>query len=113
MIRVTEMPDNVAILAITEPRLTAAAAPEFKQQVLAQVEAGHTRLVLDLSAVSFIDSTGLGALVGILKRVGNRGDVTVCALQPAAAQMFRLTRMDKVFRIFRTADEAANALAAG
>ena len=113
MIRTTEMPDNVAILEITQARLTAVAAPEFKQQVLAQIEAGHTRLVLDLSNVSFIDSTGLGALVGILKRIGNRGDVTISGLQPAPAQMFRLTRMDKVFRIFRTSGEAASALASG
>ncbi len=71
-----------------------------------EIEAGRSRLVLDLGKVSFIDSTGLGALVGLLKRVGMRGELVVCGVQPSVEQMFRLTRMDRVFRIFRTADEA-------
>ncbi|MDB5541000.1 MAG: anti-sigma factor antagonist [Devosia sp.] len=110
MIRVNHRSGGVLVLAVTETRLTAAVAPQFKQLVLDQIEAGNTRLVLDLSEVGFIDSTGLGAMVGILKRVGSRGDVAVCGLQPAAAQMFRLTRMDKVFRIYDDADAAVGAL---
>lgn len=110
MIEATTTPSGVTLIELGEMRLTAANAPQFKQALLGQIDEGHMRLVLDLKSVSFIDSTGLGALVGVLKRLGARGDMAVCGLQSATQQMFKLTRMDRVFRIFNTADEALDAL---
>jgi anti-sigma B factor antagonist len=68
-------------------------------------------MVLDLGAVSFIDSSGLGALVSSLKSMGKNGDLVICGAQSAVASMFKLTRMDKVFRMYPSAQEAASALA--
>jgi anti-sigma B factor antagonist len=110
MIQITERPNGMTLVRIDDARLTAAIAPDFKQRMADAVEAGHNRLVLDLSRVTFIDSTGLGALVGVLKRIGNRGDLAVCGLQPAVQQMFKLTRMDRVFRIFPDAETALASL---
>jgi len=106
MFRTEEKAAGICVFTLDEMRLTASAAPGLKTALTNEIEAGRSRLVLDLGKVSFIDSTGLGALVGLLKRVGMRGELVVCGVQPAVEQMFRLTRMDRVFRIFRTADEA-------
>ncbi len=110
MIQIIERPNGMTLVRVDNARLTAAVAPDFKQRLSDAVEVGHNRLILDLSRVTFIDSTGLGALVGVLKRIGSRGDIAVCALQPAVQQMFKLTRMDRVFRIFPDADTALASL---
>ena len=102
--------DDLLLLTIETPRLTAANAPTFRQAVFEIVAAGDTRLVLDMKDVSFVDSTGLGALVGVLKQMGTRGELAICSLQRPVEQMFKLTRMDRVFRIFADADAARAAI---
>ena len=74
MIRTTK-DDSTGVL-IVEPgteRLTAANATQFKEDVVACIDAGENMLVIDLSQTGFVDSSGIGALVGVLKRLGNRG----------------------------------------
>jgi anti-sigma B factor antagonist len=80
-------------------RLDASVAPAFKQAVVQVVEAGDRRLVLDLSGVEFLDSSGLGALVSVLKAAGSQGALAVCGARGAVLSLFKLTRMDKVFEI--------------
>jgi anti-sigma B factor antagonist len=100
MIDVIRLDNGTAVLDAGDMRLTAATAPRFKEEILGIVEGGSHRLILDLKGVNFIDSTGLGALVGILKRLGPRGDLALCGLQRSVATMFTLTRMDRIFRIY-------------
>ena len=72
-----------------------------------QVEAGHSRLVVNLEGVNFIDSTALSALVQGLKRCREKdGDLLLCCLQQPVRVIFELTRLDKAFVIFTTRDEA-------
>lgn len=97
---------GVTVVAPTAKRLDATVAPSFKKAVVDLVEAGDTRLVLDLSGVEFLDSSGLGAMVSILKALGNRGTVLVCGVQGAVLSLFQLTRMDKVFAILPTRADA-------
>jgi anti-sigma B factor antagonist len=80
-------------------RLDASVAPAFKAQVVDLVEAGERRLVVDLAGVDFLDSSGLGALVSILKALGNQGAMAVCGPRGSVLSLFKLTRMDKVFAI--------------
>ena len=100
------------VIKLLGDRLDAAAAPEFKETVSNRIDAGEDTILLDLSDVDFIDSSGLGALVSVLKRMSPTGQLVVCGLRDAAFNMFRLTRMDKVFPIFPSQDEALNALGA-
>jgi anti-sigma B factor antagonist len=102
---------NARIIRPLEARLDAAAAPVFKASVATLIQAGEEMILLDLSEVDFIDSSGLGALVSLLKRMSPAGTLAVCGLRSAAVDMFRLTRMDKVFRIFSSRAEALTALA--
>lgn len=92
------------------PRLTAATAPAFKDEVARLIDDGYDKLVIDLSEVSFVDSSGLGALVGLLKKVGNRGEVVLCHPADSVMQMFRITRMDRVFKMLPDRAQALDSL---
>lgn len=97
---------EVAVITLKVKRLDASAAPAFKQNVLDVIGAGEPRLVLDLDGVEFIDSSGLGAMVGIRKSLGGLGALTLCNVSGSVLSLFRLTRMDKVFSIVADRDEA-------
>ena len=103
-------------IAIVEPaarRLDAAVAPAFKQRVVDLVQAGEKRIVVDLSRVDFLDSSGLGALVSVLKALGGQGALAVCGAKGSVMALFKLTRMDKVFAIEDTRANAVRRLAGG
>lgn len=104
---------GVAVVSATGKRLDASIAPAFKQAVVALVAAGDQRLVLDMGRVEFLDSSGLGAMVSILKAMGGRGALAVCNARGAVLSLFQLTRMDKVFLILPARDEAVRRVAAG
>jgi anti-sigma B factor antagonist len=103
---------HVLIVALGNRRLDAALAVRFKERLVGLIEGGRAKIVVDLSLVEFIDSSGLGALVSLLKRIGRGGEIAICGLQTPVATMFRATRMDKVFQISGSVDEAVETLAA-
>jgi anti-sigma B factor antagonist len=106
----TKMGD-VLVAKVLDSRIVADVAPRFKHQLIDYISEGNRTIVLDLKAVSFIDSSGLGALVSSLKAIGSGGDLVLCGTGGTVASMFKLTRMDKVFRMFGTPEEAVAALA--
>lgn len=105
MIHSTLHAQDVTVVRPGVERLTAINAKTFKEEVVALVDAGAAQLVIDFKDTSFLDSSGLGALTGVLKKIGHRGDLVVCGLNSDVEQMFRICRMDRVFKIYR--DEAA------
>jgi anti-sigma B factor antagonist len=71
-------------------------------------------IVIDLSAVRFMDSTGLSTLVFAMKRArALRGDVRVCGLQQPVRMIFEMTRLDQIFEIFSQVDDAIQAFGVG
>ncbi|SET89508.1 STAS domain-containing protein [Paracoccus homiensis] len=99
-------------ICVVEPnteRLTAANATAFRDEVIGLITKGEDRLLIDLEQVSFVDSSGIGAMVGVLKRVGNRGEVAICGLSGGVEKMFNITHMSRVFAIHKN---RATALAA-
>ncbi len=88
-------------------RLDLLSAAEVKQQLTALVSGGHRRLVVDLGDVAFIDSSGLGALIGGLKaaRLGG-GDLRIAQPGEQALVILELTTLDKVLRPYSTVEEA-------
>jgi anti-sigma B factor antagonist len=103
--------NGILVVKVLESRIVADIAPQFKADLIAYVQHGNKRIILDLSDVTFIDSSGLGALIGTLKAVGSDGELVFCGAHGAVVSMFKLTRMDKVFRIFDSPAKAASALA--
>ncbi|WP_446685221.1 STAS domain-containing protein [Kribbella deserti] len=75
-------------------------APKLRETLVSLVDAGNHHLVLDLEKVEFLDSTGLGVLVGGLKRVRtNDGSLALVCTQERLLKIFRITGLDKVFDI--------------
>ncbi|MEO8605029.1 MAG: STAS domain-containing protein [bacterium] len=101
---------SVLVAKACDHRVDARQAADFKLQLLALVAADHPLIALDLSDVDFIDSSGLGAIVAAHKQLGTRGNLVIVGAKPAVANLFRLTRMDKVFRMYPAEAEALAAL---
>jgi anti-sigma B factor antagonist len=84
-------------------------APEFKQRVSAPIDVGKTRLIVDLSPATFIDSSSLGVLIGAHRRLKRRsGTLVVVCDNDAIVKTFRITGLDGVFRLVARLDDALN-----
>lgn len=82
-------------------------APELRERLLALAERGQTVAVVDLSEVSFVDSTALGVLVSGVKRLrSGGGDLRLVVTQPHISKVFEITGLTEVFSIFPTLDAA-------
>jgi anti-sigma B factor antagonist len=107
-VRATHNPAGL-VIRVNEARIDAAVAIEFKEAVRAAAEAPGSPVILDLSAVGFLDSSGLGAVVAIMKLLGPDRPLELAGLTPPVAKVFRLTRMDRIFTIHDTAPRALKA----
>lgn len=102
----TKTEDALRIISVQEDRIDAAVALEFKDALRAETDGGTDTVVLDLSNVQFIDSSGLGAIVATMKFLGADRKMALAGLTPTVARVFQLTRMDSVFNVFSTVDGA-------
>lgn len=81
-------------------------AADIRSQVERALEGGTKTLLMDLKDTTFVDSSGLGTLVSVLKKVrANSCEMYVCSINPQVKMLFELTSMDRVFTIFE--DRAA------
>ena len=82
-------------------------APRLREALVSLVDAGDYRLIVDMEGVEFLDSTGLGVLVGGLKRVrAHDGSIDLVCTQGRILRIFRITGLSKVFNIYDSVDEA-------
>ncbi|WP_299672103.1 STAS domain-containing protein [uncultured Roseobacter sp.] len=102
----TKTEEQLRIVSVREERIDAAVALEFKDAMRVQTEDGPHTVVLDLSEVQFIDSSGLGAIVASMKTLGAERKMALAGLTPTVERVFQLTRMDSVFSVFSTVDGA-------
>jgi anti-sigma B factor antagonist len=83
-------------------------APRLREHLIGVITGGQPRIVLDLDGVGFLDSTGLGVIVGVLKRARTLGgDVRLCCTQPGVRKVFEITALDRTMPL---ADSPAAAL---
>ncbi|GFE49167.1 anti-sigma factor antagonist [Roseobacter cerasinus] len=106
----TKTEEQLRIVSVRGERIDAAVALEFKDAMRVQTEDGPKTVVLDLSEVQFIDSSGLGAIVAAMKNLGMDRKMALAGLTPTVARVFQLTRMDSVFSVFPTLDGALDEL---
>ena len=84
-----------------------ATAPRFRQRLLAVISGGAQNVVIDLSGVDFIDSTGLGVLMGAAKRVRTAGgDIRLVMTGSRLADLIEITRLDRVLDVFDSVSAA-------
>lgn len=82
-------------------------APKLREKLVELVSDGHYNLLVDMTKVEFLDSTGLGVLVGGLKRVrSHNGSLELVCNQERILKIFRITGLTKVFPIHDTLEEA-------
>ena len=94
----TSRPDGVGVVA-PKGRLTMASARQMRELLSELVAAGTTRIVVDMGETSFLDSSGLGALIAGLKSARQAGgDLRIARPTPAVLTVFELTNLDKVLR---------------
>lgn len=96
-------------VTVKSERIDAASAIQFKDGIRAAVEGTTGRILLNLSQVDFIDSSGLGAIVSAMKQLTKDQTMELVGLTPKVEKVFRLTRMDTVFRIHTTQEAAVGA----
>lgn len=97
---------QLQVVSVPEKRIDAAVAIQFKDAMREHTETGSNVVVLDLSNVEFIDSSGLGAIVASMKIMGSERRLALAGLTPTVEKVFRLTRMDSVFPLYETLDGA-------
>ena len=103
----TERRDGKTVLSLKEERVDAHSAAELKDRLLKALEDDGRALVIDLSQVQFIDSSGLGALLSGYKNANLRASgFALVGLQPLVKSMFELTRLHRVFEIYPGIEEA-------
>jgi serine/threonine-protein kinase RsbW len=102
--------DGVRVVA-PAGRLDSAGARDFEAALLAQLDAGYTRLVVDMDAATYIASTGLKALLTTLRRLDEVGGaIALTGMNSRVREIFRMSGFDRLFTIAATLDDAAAAV---
>jgi anti-sigma B factor antagonist len=100
---------NIEVATVPVEELDASNAAEFKRDIAPLLDA-NTRLVLDLSRLRFVDSSGLGAFISCLRKLNaKRGDLKLCGMSKQVRAIFELVRMHRVFEIVNNKEDAVRA----
>lgn len=102
---------DVLVIELREDNLDANNVREFRDAAQSLMQ-DHSRIVLDMAGVKFVDSSGLGALISCLRQTSARkGDLRLCEMSRTVRALFELMRMHRVFQIHATRDEAVRSYA--
>ncbi len=106
------MPDDAVVMSMGG-ELDYAASPRLKERLVGAIKAGERHLVLDLSAVTFIDSTAIGVLVGTVSKLREEGggSLEVVCTNANVLQIFELTGLDAMIALHSSRAQALAALA--
>lgn len=102
--------ENILLVKPLVKRMDASVANAFKEKMIGWIGGGHHRIVLDLSRVDFVDSSGLGAIVSTHKAIRDKGELAVSGLTKNVMNLFTMTRMNRILAIYDQAEEALRAL---
>jgi anti-sigma B factor antagonist len=89
-------------------------APRLRDTLISVIDEGHVHVVIDLSEVAFLDSTGLGVIVGLLHRLrSHNGSLALAGASERVYKVFHTTQLTKVLTITETVDDAIAAVNSG
>ncbi|PZF58419.1 anti-anti-sigma factor [Curtobacterium sp. MCBD17_013] len=107
MITVDVEPVEGGVVLTPKGRLTVASAPKLRAVATERLEAGDQMLVVDLSGTTFVDSSGLGALVSLLKSARQAGgDLRLVAPSEQVSMVLRLTNLDRILQPRASVEDA-------
>jgi len=111
-VREDDVDDQTRVLAAMG-EIHVSTAPDLSEHLSRAIADGRTRLVLDLSEVEFIDSTGLSVLLAGLRRLTRRdGALALVCSNPTVLRLFEITKLDSTFKIVGSRAEALASVAA-
>lgn len=103
------VPDPAVMVVSIGGELDVATAPLVRQELLSLAARGHHRVVLDLAGVDFLDSTGLGVVLGALRRArSGGGELALARLEPQVRRVFEITRLAEVMALCADVDSAVS-----
>lgn len=109
----TEKSDGITFITLRADSLDASNTQEFKRMAGAAVEPS-AKIILDLASVQFIDSSGCGAILALLRQLSTvGGDLKLCCVTKPVRSLFELVRMHRILDIYNTREEAAKAFSLG
>jgi len=97
--------ENVIVISPETVKIISDNSVEFRDE-LADILKTEDEVILDLSGVRFIDSSGLGALINCYKNLDKRKDIILCGLNKELNSLFAITRLDRIFNIYNSKKEA-------
>lgn len=106
----TEIIKTILVVTCVDARLDAPAAEPFFTTIQALIKKGHMHIAIDLSNVTFVDSTGLGSIVRCLKELGGQGQLVLFGVNELFLSLLQLTRMDNIFTRAKGKHEAIDLL---
>lgn len=107
----TQELEGVLIFSLQEEKITHDLASDLKELIFLKIAEGFSKIVLDLSKVKEIDSSGLGALLfGKRQANGNAGDLRLVGVSEAVENMIRIAQLSRVFESYKSIKEAVKAL---
>ena len=110
--RERDVDDRTTIVAV-DGEIHVSSAPELSGVLAAAIESGRVQLVLDLTGVMFIDSTGLSVLLNALRRVTRAGGaMAVVCTNPTVLRLFEITHLDTTFDLRADVEAALAAVQA-
>jgi anti-sigma B factor antagonist len=98
--------NEVSILIAVQGELDLATAPRLKWPLVDAIDSGARVLIVDLTGVTFMDSTALGVLIGIRRTLKLGSRLAIVCTDPEVLKIFEISGLDAVFQIFATFDEA-------
>jgi anti-sigma B factor antagonist len=106
-----ELLDDRTVVLRVAGEIHATTAPAFSERLNETLANGTTGVILDLTGVEFIDSTGLSVLLNGLRRVTRvRGSMVLACANPTVLRLFEITKLDSTFEILPTCEEAIERL---
>ncbi len=100
--------DDIVIFQI-EGEIDLYNSPGLRQQLTSKITKGAKKIIVDFENVKYIDSSGLATLIeGLQKMTRQKGIMCLCALNQSIKDIFEVARLDDVFKIYATVEEAVN-----
>ncbi len=105
----TEQVGDIMVVELPVKSLDASNSQEFKRDISSLLEA-NSKVIFDMAKLGFVDSSGCGAILSCLKKIkGKRGELKICGLQDRVSDLLKLMRLERVFDIKTTKEDAINA----
>lgn len=99
--------DDITVFAVQEPHITHENSPYLKEKLMVTITEMSPRIILDLSSVETLDSSGISALLfGIRQARNNDGNLRLCGANPGIKNILRIAQLTNVIEVFDNVEDA-------